>query len=82
MRHWNRLHPSLKVCKMRLDEALSSLGEWEVSLPMGGGWNPTSFSNPKHSMILWRKKRVVFSYCSVPASMEMGTLQPIFFSLA
>jgi len=43
VRHWNRLPrevvdaPSLEVFKARLDEALSSLVKWKVSLPMAGG---------------------------------------------
>ena len=43
VRHWNRLPrevvhaPSLEVFKARLDEALSNLIEWKVSLPMAGG---------------------------------------------
>ena len=43
VRHWNRLPreaadaPSLEVIKARLDEALSNLIEWKVSLPMAGG---------------------------------------------
>ena len=43
VRHWHRLPrevvdaPSLEVFKARLDEALSNLIEWKVSLPMAGG---------------------------------------------
>jgi len=43
LRPWHRLSreavgaPSLAVFKPRLDGALSSLGWWEVSLPMAGG---------------------------------------------
>lgn len=58
MSHWNRLPreavdvPSLKVCKIRLNEALSNLTWWEVSLPMVGGWNLMNISNTKDSTIL------------------------------
>lgn len=61
MRHWHRLPreavhaPSLEVYKARLDGALSSLGWWDVSLPMAGGWNQMVFkvpSNPNQSVIL------------------------------
>jgi len=47
--------PSLAGLKARLDGALSNLGWWERSLPMGGGWNEMSYkvpSDPNHSMIL------------------------------
>jgi len=43
VRHWNRLPrelatvPSLEVFKATLDEALSNLVWWKVSLPMAGG---------------------------------------------
>ena len=43
VRHWNRLPreavnaPSLEAFKARLDEALSNLIQWKVSLPMAGG---------------------------------------------
>jgi len=43
VKHWNRLPreavaaPSLAVFKARLDEALSSLVWWKVSLLMAGG---------------------------------------------
>jgi len=61
VRPWPRLPreavaaPSLAVCKARLDGALSTLGWWEMSLPMAGGWNRMIFmvpSNLSHSMIL------------------------------
>ena len=42
VRHWHRLPreavaPSLEVFKARLDETLSNLVWWKVSLPMTGG---------------------------------------------
>jgi len=43
VRHGNRLPrevvdaPSLEVFKARLDEALSNLVQWKVSLPVAGG---------------------------------------------
>ena len=58
---WHRLPreavdaPSLEVSKARLDGALGSLGWWEVSLPMAGGWNWVGFkasSNLSHSMMI------------------------------
>jgi len=45
VRHWNRLPReamdaiSLEALKDRLDEAVSNLVYWEVSLPISGGWN-------------------------------------------
>ena len=61
VRHWHRLPreavdaPSLEVFKARLDGALGSLGWWEVSLSMAGGWNWVGFkvpANTNHSTIL------------------------------
>ena len=46
VRYWPRLPreavaaPSLAVFKARLDEALSTLGWWKVSLLMAGGLEP------------------------------------------
>ena len=45
--------PPLEVSKARLDGVWSSLGQWEVSLPMAG-WNEMSFmilSNPNRDLI-------------------------------
>jgi len=45
LRHWNRLPsevvdvPSLEASKAGLDGAVSNLVQWEVSLPIAGGWN-------------------------------------------
>ena len=45
VRHWTRLPReavdalSLAAFKTRLNEALSNLVYWEVSLPIAGGWN-------------------------------------------
>jgi len=47
--------PSLAVFKARLDGALSTLGWWNMSLLMVGGWNHMIFkvpSNPNYSSIL------------------------------
>ena len=61
MRPWPRLPreavaaPSLAVFKARLDGALSTLGWWNMSLLMVGGWNHMIFkvpSNPNYSSIL------------------------------
>lgn len=60
-RHWHRLLrevvdvPYLQVFKARLDEALSNLVLWKMSLPTAGCWNKRVFkvpSNTNHSMIL------------------------------
>jgi len=46
VRPWPRLPreavaaPSLVVFKARLDGALSTLAQWQVSLPMAGGMEP------------------------------------------
>jgi len=46
VRHWNRLPreavaaSSLAVLKASLDEALSNLVQWKVSLPTAGGLEP------------------------------------------
>jgi len=61
VKHWHRLPreavaaPSLEVFKARLDEALSTLGWWNVSLPVAGVWNEVVYrvpSNPNHSMMI------------------------------
>jgi len=47
--------PSLAALKARLDGAGSTLGWWEMSLLMAGGWNQMVYkvpSNPNRSMIL------------------------------
>jgi len=44
--------PSLEAFQARLDGAVSNLAQWEVSLPMAGGWNRRISkvpSNPNHS---------------------------------
>jgi len=61
VRHWHRLPreivagPSLAVFQARLDEVLSNLVWWNVSLPLAGGWSDMILqvpSNPNHSVIL------------------------------
>jgi len=58
VRHWNRLPreavapPSLAVLKARLDEALSNLVWWKMSLPMAGGLDIKVPSNPNRSVTL------------------------------
>ena len=61
VRPWPRLPreavaaPSLAAFKARLDRAGSTLGWWEGSLPMAGGWNLMVCkvpSNPNRSVIL------------------------------
>jgi len=40
------------VFQARLDRAFNNLIEWEVSLPVAGGWIWMIPSNPNHVMIL------------------------------
>ena len=46
---------SLELSQARLDRAWSSLGQWKVSLPMGGLWIIFSVpsSNPAQWVVLW-----------------------------
>jgi len=52
VKHWHRLPreavaaPFLAVFKARLDEALSNLVWWKVSLSMAGGWELHDLSGP------------------------------------
>ena len=67
VKHWPRLPreavaaPSLAGLRARLDGALSTLGWWEGSLLMAGGWTQMIFkvpSNPYYSMILFHDSMI------------------------
>lgn len=55
VRPWDRLPrkavaaPSLELSKARLDAACIKLGQWNVSLPMAGGWNWMDFKVPSNT---------------------------------
>lgn len=69
--HWNRVPRdvvdvlSLAVFKTRLDEALSNLVWWKVSLPMAGGLELDGFQDPlptQNSLGFWNSGELFLTF--------------------